>query len=80
MSDPATGAIRVQEDGFDHTYKSLSTQIARVTDRVTALQASLNAKLQRADALLAQLESQRNTLTSSVQGLNFVLYGKQTSL
>jgi flagellar capping protein FliD len=76
ISDPISGLIKVEQDGFDRTDHSLQTQMAALNDRITTMTASLNSKLQAADALLATLQSQQQTLTASLQGLNVVLYGK----
>ncbi len=40
---------------------------------------ALSQKLQLADTLLAQLESQQNMVDASVQSLNLLLFGKQES-
>jgi hypothetical protein len=40
------------------------------------MQVSMSLKLQQADVLLAQLESQQSMIGASVAGLNLVLYGK----
>jgi len=40
------------------------------------MQKALSSKLQAADALLAQMQSQQQVVTSSVQSLNLVLYGR----
>ncbi len=77
ISDPATGLIKLQQDQYDETDRRITEQIATMTDRINAMQASLSAKLQAADALLAQLSSQQSVLDSSIQALNFSVYGKQ---
>ena len=40
------------------------------------MQTNLARQLQTADALIAQLQDQQQTLNASLQGLNLVLYGK----
>jgi flagellar hook-associated protein 2 len=76
ISDPIGGLIKIEQDGLDRTDKNLQTQINRLTDRITVTQAALAAKLHIADALLANLQSQQQVLSASLQGLNLVLYGK----
>ncbi|HEX4595743.1 MAG TPA: flagellar filament capping protein FliD [Bryobacteraceae bacterium] len=76
LSDPLTGMIRVQEDGYDTTDKELTSQISSLNDRASQVQASLTAKLQAADALVAELQAQQNSVNAAVSSLNFVLYGK----
>jgi flagellar hook-associated protein 2 len=76
LSDPVTGLIKIEQQGLSTTDKSFQDQIARLTDRITTMQNNMAAQLQKADSLLAMLQSQQQTLTSSLQGLNLVLYGK----
>jgi flagellar hook-associated protein 2 len=75
-SDPVTGLFKVEQDGLTTTDQHLQDQISTLTTRITATQTSLVAKLQAADAAIAQLQSQQQTLNASLQGLNLVLYGK----
>jgi flagellar hook-associated protein 2 len=75
-SDPITGLLKVEQNGFDTTDQNLQKQIATLTDRIGILQTSLAARLEAADAALATLESQQNTVSASLQGLSLVLYGK----
>ena len=75
-SDPITGLIKTEQDGLSNTDKSIQYQITTLTDRISAMQSNLAKQLQAADALLAGLQSQQQTLNASLQGLNLVLYGK----
>jgi hypothetical protein len=43
------------------------------------MQIALNAQLQRADSLLAQLTSQQSILDGSLKSAALALYGKQNS-
>ena len=79
LTDPISGTIQLEQNGFAETDKNLQSQITVLEDRVNALQQSVASRLQMADALLAGLESQQTMLTASVQSLNYVLYGKQVS-
>jgi flagellar hook-associated protein 2 len=79
LSDPLTGLIRVQENGYDTTNQELTSQIGTLNARTSQLQASMTARLQAADALVAELQSQQNVVNASISSLNFVLYGKQTN-
>lgn len=78
LSDPIDGLIKLQQDGYDQTDQQLQKQISDLTDRINATQQSTSAKLQAADALLAELESQQSMVDASVQGLNYVAFGKNT--
>jgi flagellar capping protein FliD len=79
LSDPLTGLIRLQENGYDNTNQELTSQISTLNARTSQLQASMTARLQAADALVAQLQSRQNIVNASVSSLNYVLYGKQTN-
>jgi len=76
LTDPTSGTFRVEEDGLDTENNSLTDQLNALNDRVTQLQAGMTAKIQQADALLAQLESEQNTVNASIQSIDFVTYGK----
>jgi flagellar capping protein FliD len=76
LSDPITGMIRIQEDGYDTANTQISDRIASLTDRNSQIEASMNAKLQSADALVAQLMAQQTTVNSVIQSVNYVTYGK----
>jgi flagellar capping protein FliD len=78
LSDPVTGLIRAEQDGIDRVDHALQTQAEQLTERIVVMRAGLAIKLQQADALLASLESQQTLLTASLQGLNSVLYGRNT--
>lgn len=80
ISDPLTGMIRVQEDGYDTENRQLTDQINNLNERVSEIQKSTTARLQAADALVAELQSQQNMVNSSVTSLNYVLYGRQTNV
>lgn len=76
ISDPVTGLVKIQQDGYDTRNKNLTSQISTLTDRISTLQTNLSARLHIADALLANLQSQQSTLDASIQSLNFAIYGK----
>jgi flagellar capping protein FliD len=79
LSDPLTGLIRLQEDGYDRTNQQLTQHISTLNTRTSQMQASMTARLQAADALVAKLQSRQNIVNASVSSLNYVLYGKQTN-
>lgn len=76
LSDPVEGLVQIQETGYDTANSQLTDQINALNTRANQLQASLNAKLQAADALAAQLQSRQNTLTAEVQSIDYVSYGR----
>ncbi|MBI5085912.1 MAG: flagellar filament capping protein FliD [Acidobacteria bacterium] len=77
LSDPLNGLIRAQLDSYDATDLRLGQQVTAITDRVNAMQASLMARLQAADSLLARLESQHSVLDATIESLNTVTNGRR---
>jgi flagellar hook-associated protein 2 len=75
-SDPISGLIKIEQDGIDRVDRSLQDQIAALTDRIDTMQAGLAKRLTAADSLAAALEAQQKSVTASLQGLSFVLYGR----
>jgi len=79
LSDPVTGLIKVQQDGYTQQSQELSDRISTLNERITTMQNGLQMKLQKADALIATLQSQQNTLTASIDSLDYSVYGKVVS-
>lgn len=75
-SDPVSGLIKIEQDGIDRADRSLQDQIAALTDRIDTMQAGLAKRLTAADSLAAALEAQQKSVAASLQGLSFVLYGR----
>jgi flagellar hook-associated protein 2 len=78
FSDPVSGLIKLEQQGLDRVDLALQKQIAAMQDRLEVMQKGLARRLQVADSLLANLESQQNSVKASLQGLSSVLYGKQS--
>jgi phage-related protein len=55
--------------------QTLQNQIDAMNVRIAAEQATETTKVEAADSLLAQLQSQQSMLTATIQGLNYTLYG-----
>jgi hypothetical protein len=53
--------------------------LATITDKVALLQSVTAQKLQVADSLLAQLDSQQSVLTGVLLSVNNALYGTRTN-
>ncbi len=79
FTDPISGIIQTEIQGNSATDKHLQSQILTLSDRITTLQNNLRLQLSKADALEAGLQSKQSTVTASLTGLNYVLYGKQTA-
>jgi flagellar hook-associated protein 2 len=77
LTDPITGLIKIQQDSYDTADRRLQQRIEDLTERIGEMQKSVAARLQLADALLAQLESQKRTISASIEGMNLVLFGKK---
>lgn len=75
-SDSTSGLFEAQQQSYNQTNDTLSTQIDAMNERIQNMQSTLQAKLQAADVLLASLERQQGVLTASIQSLNLTLYGK----
>ena len=68
--------ITAEQNGLTNEDQSLQQQISTLTSRINTMQTNLAEQLQKADAFIADLQNQQSALNSSIQGLNFVLYGK----
>jgi flagellar hook-associated protein 2 len=77
LSDPITGLIQTQIDGYETENTDLGNQITTAQARATQVQQSATAQAQAADALVAQLQSEQSDLDASIQSVNYVLYGRQ---
>ena len=76
VTDPISGLIALEENSLDTANTELTNRISTLTGRISTMQAALNAQLQRADAFVAELQSQQTSLNASLQSLNFVAFGK----
>lgn len=79
LTDPITGVMRLQEDGFDTENNQFNDQINVLNTRAKQMEAGMSAKLQQADALAAELQSQQTSLNAAIQSINYVTYGKVTN-
>jgi flagellar hook-associated protein 2 len=79
FSDGTSGVIQQNIAQDQTSEQNLQDQIDAMNVRIQTAQQAEMAKLEAADSLLAQLESQQSILTSSIQSLNYTLYGTSTS-
>lgn len=77
ISDPITGIIATEIKGWDAENLRLTASITDATDRINRNQTLLLRQLEVADANVAQLQSQQNLLTSSIQSLQYSTFGQQ---
>jgi len=80
LTDPVSGLIQAQLNGYESQSTQLTNQIAALNQRVSQVQSTMMAKLQAADALCAELTQQQNTVGAAVQSVDYVMYGRQTNL
>lgn len=79
FGDTTSGLIQQDITQDQASEQTLQDQIDAMNVRIQAAQKTEMAKLEAADALLANLTSQQSILTSSIQSLNYTLYGTSTS-
>lgn len=79
LSDPISGLIQSEVMGLKRTDSDFQARIATLNTQITNTTNSLTAQLEAADAAQAELQSQQQELTASLQGLSLVLYGQNPS-
>jgi flagellar capping protein FliD len=79
FSDPVTGLIQSEISGDQQTDSDLQGQISTMQAQVSTLQTNLTAQLESADTQQEELQNQQAELNASLDGLNLVLYGKDTT-
>jgi flagellar hook-associated protein 2 len=77
LTDPVSGLIEMQQAGYTSENTELTNQITTMNAQVSQVQANETAQLQAADALCAQLESEQNTVSASIESIDYVDFGKQ---
>lgn len=77
FSQDVTGLAGIQLNQYEKTDSRLTEQIAKLEDRINLLRQTYLQKLQAADALLGNFDSQKKIVSASIDGLNLVLFGKQ---
>jgi flagellar hook-associated protein 2 len=75
ISDPVTGIIQNEENGLDTDDTNIGSEISTLQTRATLTHNAESAKLEAADALVAQLESDQNTVNAEVESVDFVDFG-----
>lgn len=80
LSDPITGMIETQINGYQTELTGLSNQIATAQEYVNNVQQTATQQMQVADALVAELQAQQSTVDASIQSVNYALYGRQVGL
>ncbi len=79
LSDPISGSIQNQEDGIDTEDTNIASQITTLQARAALTHNANTARLEAADALVAQLQSNQNTVNAEVQSVDFVDFGAPVS-
>jgi flagellar hook-associated protein 2 len=79
LGDPTTGLILQQENSESAQSTTLTDRINTLNTSLALFQANLTARLTAADVAVSELQNKLSTVNSTVQGLDSVLYGKQTN-
>ncbi len=75
ISDPISGLIQNEETGIATDDTNIGNEITTLQARATLAHNANSAKLEAADALVAQLQSEQNTVNAEVESVDFVDYG-----
>jgi flagellar hook-associated protein 2 len=78
-SDPISGLIQDEITGLRTTNTNLQSQISALTTQITNMTNSMTQQYEAADAAQAELQQQQSDLNASLEGLNLVLYGRDTT-
>lgn len=76
LSDPISGMIETQINGYQTQLTGISDQISTAQTRVSHVQQAITRQMQQADSLVAELQQQQNNVDSSIQSLNYVVFGR----
>ncbi len=79
ISDPATGVIQQEQSSYTAENSTLTDKIDTLNTQIAAFQTNLTNQLSTADASVSELQNQLTTVNATIQGLDLVLYGKQTN-
>ncbi len=75
ISDPLSGTIQNEENGLDTDDTNIGNEITTLQARASLAHNANAANLEAADALVAQLESDQNTVNAEVESVDFVDFG-----
>jgi flagellar hook-associated protein 2 len=75
ISDPISGSVQNDENGIDADDTNLASQISTLQARATLTHNANSARLEAADALCAQLQSNQNTVTAEIESVDYVDFG-----
>ena len=76
ISDPISGIIQQQVTSYNSEDQSLQNEVTNDTANINTLTSNLQSQLEAADASIANLETQQQVLTSSIQAVDLTLYGQ----
>ena len=76
LTDPVSGLITLQQQSYTTADQRLQDQIGTLSSQINTMQSNLLQQLESADAIVAELESQQQIITASVQSVNLSLYGR----
>jgi flagellar hook-associated protein 2 len=79
LSDPVAGLIQAEVSGYNQTDQNLQTQMTVKATQISQMQGNLQRQLAAADSLIADLESQQNMLSTTIEAMNYTTYGYQSN-
>jgi len=77
LGDPVDGIIENEVTGYNTTETNINNQVTLKATQVSQMQQNLQLQLAAADSMIADLESQQNMLTSTIEAMNYTSYGYQ---
>ena len=79
LSDPVSGTIQNEENGLDADNTNITSEISALSARATLTHNANAARLEAADALVAQLQANQTAVNAEVQSIDFVDFGAPVS-
>lgn len=79
FSNSVTGLIQTEIGSDTTSDANFQKQIQTTTNQINTMQQNLATQIEHSDALESEYESQQTALSATLQGLDLVLYGKNTS-
>jgi flagellar capping protein FliD len=79
FSNSVTGLIQTEVTSDTASDANFQKQIDTTTNQINAMQQNLATQIEASDTLESEYESQQTELSATLQGLDLVLYGKNTS-
>ena len=79
LSDPVSGTIQNEENGLDTDNTNIASEVTTLQARATLTHNANAARLEAADALVAQLQANQTSVDAEVQSIDYVDFGAPVS-